>query len=261
MTEHEALIDAILDEPDDDLRRLVYADWLEEQGTLVDGLRAKLIRLQVREYLAANRSQEKAKLQEEISALEQRYKWLLFPSLPAGFERPTFDRGIIRINVALTAPRFVEWGEDYRRGLPPSCRISLELTRRPGRGRVLDLLDSPAWPLVSELRLWRRSPRWTASEVQRLAADLRVRGLEGLDLYDSGLTDADLAVLAGSPQFRRLRDMCLFGNSIGDAGLAAFSDAGGMPRLRYLGVERKPGQAVLQRLRRQRPLVEVYWRV
>ncbi len=227
----------------------------------MDGLRARLNRLQVREYRAANRSKEKALLQEEISALEQRYKWLLFPSLPAGFERPTFDRGIIRIKVALTVPRFVEWGDDYRQGLPPSCRLSLELTRPPGRGRVLDLLDSPAWPMVSELRLRRRNAPWTAREVERLAADPRVRALEGLDLFDGGLTDADLAVLAGSPHFGRLDDLGLLGNSVGDVGLAAFAEAAGMPRLRYLGVDRKPGQAVLQRLRRQRPLVEVYWRV
>ena len=32
MTEEWALLKAILERPDDDARKLVYADWLEEQG-------------------------------------------------------------------------------------------------------------------------------------------------------------------------------------------------------------------------------------
>lgn len=40
-----ALLDAILDDPDDDVRRLVYADWLEESGTHeADRMRAEFIR-------------------------------------------------------------------------------------------------------------------------------------------------------------------------------------------------------------------------
>ncbi len=32
MTDNDALLRAILDSPDDDAPRLVYADWLEENG-------------------------------------------------------------------------------------------------------------------------------------------------------------------------------------------------------------------------------------
>ncbi len=42
-----ALLRAIEAEPDDDLPRLAYADWLEEEGDELDRMHAELIRLQV----------------------------------------------------------------------------------------------------------------------------------------------------------------------------------------------------------------------
>ena len=48
-TEQDALIEAILDDPDDDARRLVYADWLDEHGQYGDGIRQRLLRPQVQE--------------------------------------------------------------------------------------------------------------------------------------------------------------------------------------------------------------------
>jgi uncharacterized protein (TIGR02996 family) len=45
MTEHAGLLQAIRDSPDDDTPRLVYADWLDEQG---EAVRAEWIRLHCR---------------------------------------------------------------------------------------------------------------------------------------------------------------------------------------------------------------------
>ena len=45
MTEREALLAAVLDDPADEAARLVYADWLEEYGGGDDATRARLIRL------------------------------------------------------------------------------------------------------------------------------------------------------------------------------------------------------------------------
>ena len=44
MTDHQAFLSAIIDRPDDDLLRLVFADFLEERG---DPDRAEFIRLQI----------------------------------------------------------------------------------------------------------------------------------------------------------------------------------------------------------------------
>ncbi len=45
MTESEALLQAIIENPDADLPRLVYADWIEEHGS--DSERAEFIRVQI----------------------------------------------------------------------------------------------------------------------------------------------------------------------------------------------------------------------
>jgi uncharacterized protein (TIGR02996 family) len=46
--EREALLAAVLDAPDDDLPRLIYADWLEEYGDDLGLRRAHFIRAQIR---------------------------------------------------------------------------------------------------------------------------------------------------------------------------------------------------------------------
>src|SRR5262245_56631511 len=53
-TEQQALLRTILENPDDDAPRLVYADWLEERGDADNTSRAQFIRMQV--ALAATES-------------------------------------------------------------------------------------------------------------------------------------------------------------------------------------------------------------
>jgi uncharacterized protein (TIGR02996 family) len=43
MSDHQALLQSILDQPEDETRRLIYADWLEEHG---DPDRASFVRVQ-----------------------------------------------------------------------------------------------------------------------------------------------------------------------------------------------------------------------
>ncbi|MBY0460810.1 MAG: TIGR02996 domain-containing protein [Gemmataceae bacterium] len=48
MNEREALLRAVCENPDDDTPRLVFADWLQENGDEHDQARAEFIRAQVR---------------------------------------------------------------------------------------------------------------------------------------------------------------------------------------------------------------------
>src|SRR5262245_24225920 len=48
MTEREALLRAVCENPDDDLPRLVFADWLDENGDEAARAWAEFIRLQCR---------------------------------------------------------------------------------------------------------------------------------------------------------------------------------------------------------------------
>ncbi|MGL6075731.1 MAG: TIGR02996 domain-containing protein [Fimbriiglobus sp.] len=49
MDEERAWLRGIMLDPDDDVRRLAYADWLDERGSPADEARAKLLRLQINE--------------------------------------------------------------------------------------------------------------------------------------------------------------------------------------------------------------------
>src|SRR5262249_59482941 len=76
--QERALIDAIRDDPDDDLRRLVYADWLEEHG---QAERAELIRVQVE---LAKRPGARELIARERELLDKhRRAWLRPPKAPA----------------------------------------------------------------------------------------------------------------------------------------------------------------------------------
>ncbi|VTT99706.1 Repeat-companion domain protein OS=Isosphaera pallida (strain ATCC 43644 / DSM 9630 / IS1B) GN=Isop_0537 PE=4 SV=1 [Gemmataceae bacterium] len=115
LAQHEAFLRAIFDAPDDDTPRLVYADFLQENG---EDVRAELIRVQC----------ELARLDDDCdpgrwAALEERNQWLSQAAVPWD-EVPTgngvtFNRGLWRESfaegVAVTAEdldnplKFREW--------------------------------------------------------------------------------------------------------------------------------------------------------
>jgi uncharacterized protein (TIGR02996 family) len=92
MTHDEAFLQAILDSPDDDTPRLVYADWLDEHG---DSARAELIRVQCR--LTGITLDDPALpdlvLREEILLAEHAEEWL--GELRRALRRWQFRRGFL----------------------------------------------------------------------------------------------------------------------------------------------------------------------
>lgn len=100
MTEREALLKAVCDNPDDDTPRLVFADWLQENG---EEERAEFIRAQVE--LAAGRAdgERLAELVRRVGELREQFgrRWLgELPAVrladwqyPGWLGREPFDRG------------------------------------------------------------------------------------------------------------------------------------------------------------------------
>lgn len=75
MTDHDALLQAIISNPEDDLPRLVFADWLEERGR---PLRAELIRVQI-EIARASGQGEAAALRVREDAIFAEDPLVLWP--------------------------------------------------------------------------------------------------------------------------------------------------------------------------------------
>ncbi len=88
MIDDQALLSAIIADPDDDRLRLVYADWLEEHGQRD---RARLIRVQIELAHGPNNADDTIALRAEEEQLEAACEKAL-PQLD-GISWGSFERG------------------------------------------------------------------------------------------------------------------------------------------------------------------------
>src|SRR5438309_575800 len=93
---HEAFLASILETPDDDVPRLIYADWLDDQG---DTERAEFIRLQIelaRLSECGLRAEELEKREEKLlGEHEERWTAPLRAVLPEDVATAVFHRGFV----------------------------------------------------------------------------------------------------------------------------------------------------------------------
>lgn len=194
MTDRAALLAAVCADPDDDLPRLAFADWLDDHG---DPGRAEFIRLQCElARLPADQSGDCGRLSERIDALaaDNTERWLEeLPQAPSefGWSYRNYDRGfpttLFVVNSSRLTPALF--------AAAPIVRLSVvrvdsveALTRIPPPGRVREAMihtldDSTARQLLDWLtgpqlrRVWlqlqRLSPHLTAELSARLAGRLR----------------------------------------------------------------------------------------
>ena len=136
MSDREALLAAIRANPDDDLPRLVYADWLEENASEVNagGERAAFIRAQVEAARAEPFSVAARTASEQAGQLlhsVNREFWT--EHLRGQVLDAAFERGFIE-HVMVDAASFSQDADTLFVGhrLPPSIR-SVRTTDRGGR--------------------------------------------------------------------------------------------------------------------------------
>ncbi|MFO0807982.1 MAG: TIGR02996 domain-containing protein [Gemmataceae bacterium] len=113
-----AFLRSIAERPDDDLPRLVYADWLEDRGDP----RGEFVRLQT--VLAGNDCAEaRAAFERREAELAVRYRSEWLRRLDGWRGDAIFERGFVE-EVCVSARRFMERGESWRR-VEPFRRIAL----------------------------------------------------------------------------------------------------------------------------------------
>jgi uncharacterized protein (TIGR02996 family) len=203
--DQQALYAAVVASPDDDLPRLVYADWLEEHG---DADRAEFIRVQCR---LANSSPDDADhfdlLERETelratAADEVAPEW---PPLPAGWQRGAVRRGFpeeVILHGRYVTPVAGEISRQFEQAAAACPLTRCELTFSPGPG--WELLGHP----VAE----------------------RLRGLE----FGSSQRGEDVSgTLTRSPHLRFLRDLTVSSGEGAD-GFTRLLASGAFPQLRSL---------------------------
>jgi uncharacterized protein (TIGR02996 family) len=203
---HQSFLRAILDSPNDDLPRLVYADFLEESG---EADRAEFIRIQC-ELATVGFSRERR------NALESRERELLTKyvevwKLPIRGHQ-TFRRGFV--DTLWTSANFLLAGDPER--ISDSTVRTLRITNADQR--IDDLAEYRGFANIEHLDLTNNN----------LSGDYRLRAilgnphlgkLKGLNLHNNRIWADDVLRLAQSPVARHLTHLDLSGNGIGNDGL------------------------------------------
>jgi uncharacterized protein (TIGR02996 family) len=206
-SDERAFLDAICAQPDDDTARLVYADWLAENG---DPDRGEFIRVDI-ELARTPPDSEGAERRRSVlfarrAELLKKHKtaWLA-PFTPFAKES-AFERGFVQ-KLEVPANTFVRHAENWF-ALTPLTRV-----------RITTCFE---WDQATRERTW-----WAAS----LFASPHLSHLESLDLEGLRITAADLEPLAAHPNLSRLRELVLVWNAIGNDGAILLAN---MPQLRGL---------------------------
>ncbi|MBN9119670.1 MAG: TIGR02996 domain-containing protein [Planctomycetes bacterium] len=256
---HAAFLSAIRANPDDDTARLVYADFLDEQGGPADAARAEFIRLQTRLAALDEADPARAALEDRENELLRAHEraWLgqLRPALAKGLSRWTFERGFVS-KIGISAPALADHGGPlFDRHPIATVRLDTPVPSEPGQ--LAKLANRRWWERVRHLRIGEpagasiptceailTSPRLaalrrltvSAREVRGTAprlADVLSRGpwlagLEDLRVRDWPHDPSALVPVLDASAVRRVR---LSGCVFTVAGLAAFlsSDFAGRP--------------------------------
>jgi uncharacterized protein (TIGR02996 family) len=251
MTDASDFLAAIIDQPDDDLPRLVYADFLEEAG---DADRADFIRVQCE--LARMPGQHPAR-----PALVARENELLRVNKPRWViaelgGKQVFRRGFVE-SVRTTAQWLIAASAELTRAPLRELRLQSadgyadELTRLPILSRVVSLdLTNNSFPTVVRIlteapltalrRLTARNCQIWPEGVQALARSPAVARLQRLNLSGNPISDAGMETLATTPAFAGLAELiaradeqypadCIHAN-----GVAALARSSVLTRLRLL---------------------------
>jgi uncharacterized protein (TIGR02996 family) len=189
MTDRDALFAAICAQPDEDMPRLAFADFLQEEGGKENAFRAEYIRGAIRvareelwspAWKAANKKWEKYATKVRSRASDRTLPWVAhLRGRVVVFE---FDRGFVG-HVTVYSKRFVAEGERFFAQDPIRSVKFASLDSKSGSVPLKQLLACPHLARVAKL------------------------GLE-----TTSLGDKDLALMGGAKNLAGLRSLTLSGN-------------------------------------------------
>jgi uncharacterized protein (TIGR02996 family) len=230
MTQDEAFLQAILDAPEDDTPRLVYADWLEDHG---QAERAQLIRLQCEAAALPWDDPRRPDLGKRSEHLLRKHRLEWLGPLPRGVRYDRFDRGLPVAKVAATARNFLARAAGWFSQTPQHVSFSVALSRVGMHWPAV--LASPHLGRICELRVVVNEVG--DAEVEALAACPSFGRLAGLDLFFNPLSDAAARALAASDNLGRLSHLKLSFTQIGPAGVEALVSSPWLGRLAMLDLQ------------------------
>jgi uncharacterized protein (TIGR02996 family) len=224
MTDHDALLRAIAEHPEEDTPRLMYADWLEEND---QPDRAEFVRVQVElGRLDLNDPARRPWVVRHVQFLRDYVPgWKAELPRLAGIDWGDFNRGLVEEVQARTEADLI------RHAAAVFAQPAVHVIRlaRLNDGRALAAL--PELARVRVLRLI--AARADEPVLRKLLASAHLRNLIMLDLHGNSAGDALAADLAAGAH-PNLAELWLGSNRIGDAGGRALAASGHLSALRLL---------------------------
>jgi uncharacterized protein (TIGR02996 family) len=215
LTQNDAFIQAIIESPDDESLRLIYADWLEERGDP----RGEFIRVQCQLANSPEGDPRRPELEARERDLLGTYEEQWAASVRPWVRTWRFQRGFVedikaRLDTVLANVGNLFAAAPLRQVtfLPPEYK-----------GPVKHVTFPPVFVEPLHRRLAAASPY-----LARMAA---------IDWAHTHIGDLGLAALANSPTPFRLSRLDLPQASIGDAGVQALADSPAFPRLTVLNLQ------------------------
>ncbi len=232
MPHADAFLLAVLADPDDDAPRLIYADWLDEQG---DGERAEFIRVQCALAPMAWDDERRPGLLRRERELLRRHEAAWGGPLPTFDSGRTFERGFVGA-LTLVAEAFLRHAAEIFAVAPVrhiklrgARRLTAALAAEPGLERLASLDLSHNRIEAPGAVAFFRSPHlgslvhlnvcWNPlgiDGVRALAGSSSLTRLRRLNL-EHAAPDAVIAPLAGSPLGAELTELSLRDNGLGTA--------------------------------------------
>jgi uncharacterized protein (TIGR02996 family) len=225
-SEQLAFIRQIVQRPDEELPRLIYADWLEEHGDP----QGEFIRVQCAlargsddpAWTAALRHRER----ELLSEHRARWTQEIGPGIQWYEPRGGFIESFI-----VAAPALAAGGAEML-ARAPIIGLGVKLATLD---QARQLASQPAFRYLHTLRLG--SSVLTYESLAILLDSPHFPGLRSLWLTQCGLSSQAIRLLASSARLGSLQTLALSGNSVGTAGARALADSPHMQQLQTLILE------------------------
>jgi uncharacterized protein (TIGR02996 family) len=214
MTQEDAFIQAIIDNPEDDATRLIFADWLEENG---QPERAGFIRYQIEHTQPPTFHSRRPKMEKREAAILRKWgrRWFAPPKGWKVGSQFTVRRGFPETLEMGTIVLFSHDDDVFSRW--PITRLRLEEDDQSGRLLMRQLAKWPYLERIGSLSMY--SLHLGAASMQPLGESPGVRNLVELDVGSNDLRDQGASALAASPHLAGLREIDIRHNLIGPAGL------------------------------------------
>jgi uncharacterized protein (TIGR02996 family) len=195
----------ILEHPDDDGPRLVYADWLEEHG---DTARAEFIRVQIEKTRLEHRTPEWMELHRRDVALAAKHCGNWLAEFPKAIRTDLhFKRGFVEMFLGTPTQLIAGVATVFRRA--PLREIHLTTSNGP----LNVLLARPEMARVRSLAITSSS----GVVVDHLAESLHLTGLERLELNTRGIGAAQARRLTASAHLHGLKVLVFRGPALDPA--------------------------------------------